>query len=70
MKEDVPEFFFEVRFVLLQYGIGELVNLLHRHRAECVYGLGMVPGAFAPEAVHYVEHTAESGRLFFFRVHQ
>ena len=57
VQHHVAQFLFQLFFVLFHDRIGKLIHFFHRHGTEAVDGLGTVPRAFGPQAVHDIEQA-------------
>ena len=59
VKEHVAELLADVRFIVLDDGVGQLVCLLNGVWAQALVGLLAVPRTFCAQVVHDVEQTSE-----------
>ena len=69
MVEQVADLLGRPGAVAAQDGVTQFINLLLRHRADGLHGLGRVPGTLLPELVHDGKQAGKGRRFFFLCVH-
>ena len=70
VQKDVAQLFFQLFVVVGHNGIGQFINLLYRHRTQCINCLRLVPGTVLPKAVHNIQKASEGRQFFFSTVHK
>ena len=65
VQEHVAELFAYIRVVVVEQGLGELVDFFNSVGAQRLVGLFGVPWAFHAQNVESVHHTSDSLQLFF-----
>ena len=63
VQEHVAQFLGYLPALPAEDGVAQLVSLLNRLRTQRLGGLLVIPGAFLPELIHYIQKAAESLQL-------
>ena len=63
VQQHVAQFLGDFPAFPAEDGVAQFVSLLNRLRTQRLGGLLVVPGAFLPELVHYIQKAAESLQL-------